>query len=159
MNPPESPSQGPQPIIFKEPSLGSSPAGPGTGRPSVTSLAHLVNLANDLREAFGGPPLTDLPRSKPGNAQQCLIARAFNFGCEIHPSGLPLADDCEYGYAQFEAPEHAARFAELVHGRAGSVIRVVPAIGGHYRYRVPLSTELNQIAIAFDNGRLPEYTT
>lgn len=53
-------------------------------------LVTLLNVANDLRDST----LSDLPISEPESANHCLVARAFNYNCEVEPShkgGNPTA--------------------------------------------------------------------
>lgn len=49
----------------------------------------LLNLANDMRKAKNDKTLDDLPVSIPQDANRCIIANAFNYGCNVDPdSGM-----------------------------------------------------------------------
>ena len=52
---------------------------------SKLTAVWLLNLANDMRIAKGDDPLDDLPMSERQNAERCIIANAFNYGCVVEP--------------------------------------------------------------------------
>src|SRR6187402_2687126 len=49
-------------------------------------LSKLLNISNDLRNVKGDKLLDDLPVSDPEQTTSCLVANAFNYGCEVNPS-------------------------------------------------------------------------
>lgn len=48
-------------------------------------LVLLLELANEMRKKKGDDLLEDLPVSDPWKMESCLIANAFNYGCQVNP--------------------------------------------------------------------------
>lgn len=110
-------------------------------RYKTSELAHLLSLANDMRAAKGDNLLTELPKSTPGNAAACVVANAFNYGCNVYPG------DGIY----FKVEEDAITYCKIV-GVDPKRVKHNPS-----RWRsanpwfAPLTTELANLAHAFDN--------
>lgn len=117
-------------------------------------LAYLLSLANDFRRANGGDPLEEIPPSRPGIPQDCIIANALNFDSLIFPA--TESSDAE-PRAAFTELEHAERFAKLT-GAHHVIDRGAEdeEYLGEWRWEVKLTPELNAIALAFDKGLLAE---
>lgn len=109
-------------------------------------LAGLLNLANDFRAALNGKRLERVPGGVQREPSRCILANALNFNCSIVP--------CAYGpgHAFFKEREHAERFVELT----GQDPDVIDGTTYPVEYGVPLTPELNAIAVAFDDDQLPE---
>ena len=119
-------------------------------RLEVKELVDLLNVSNDLRKLQGDEALRDLPRGIPGKSTSCLVANAFNYGCEVAPKdpsvyifynkvdSLPLII--------FESPSDTDKYLSVVKGakKVNSHVATMP-------------WWLNQIAYDFDRGVYREY--
>lgn len=120
------------------------------------SIIHAVNLANDLRKAFGEDILPDLPPSMPGDSNRCVLAAAFNFNCSV-----TVASE---GWEVRFSTEHAAqaeKLAELLgtEVREGHRQREPYYTLGERTYEpilvVTLPDSIGEIARQFDDEALP----
>jgi hypothetical protein len=105
-------------------------------------LSWLLGLANDMRAAHEDDLLDDLPESYPEDASACIIANAFNYDCEVQPlrSGP--------GRIYFATEDDKEKYLTIV----GEKSRIADA------YLVAeLTPELNEVALAFDDGEYNEY--
>ncbi len=105
-------------------------------------LSFLLGLANDLRIAKGDDILEDLPVSTPEDTGCCLVANAFNYGCEVIPYYGQV------GTIIFESEEDLSVYL--------SVVKDAKEVANK---TASLPSILNEIASDFDNGAFPEYAT
>lgn len=114
-------------------------------------LAWLLSMANDMRAANDDEKLDDLPISVPEDTGSCIIANAFNYGCEVNP-----ADDVEKSYIQFWTETDAETYCQVTGLDFGNIRP--ETIGSCTSWKVPLTPELNKVALAFDEGEYDEYS-
>lgn len=122
-------------------------------------VSYLLSLANDMRRAKGDEILDDLPESEPQEVHACIIANAFNYGCEVHPRGEHLED----AYIEFTEREDLETYLKVMNITDWETwARKQTAMTDLYETcwwtRGPLNKELNSIAVDFDEGkRFVEY--
>lgn len=121
------------------------------------NIVHAVNIANDLRTAFGEPLLNDLPQSKPGHPLKCVLARAFNFHCGVRPR----YENDEEGYKRM-GWEVIFQVSEKAQGQKLAELLETELEENHSEeyiyYTVALPQEIGDIARAFDDFWLdPKY--
>ncbi len=132
---------------------------PTSEEPYATSVAYtdveiateeeLLEFCNRVREAGGADILEALLPSRPGNAHECLIANALNFGCSVRPVGEKrngLFDKWKMDLPSNLTDEQAAAISEVV----GSPV-VGRRYSGVYRH-VDLPPHIGNAAHAFDEG-------
>lgn len=108
---------------------------------NAQTIAHAVNVANSLREAFGEEKIDDLPPSMPGKPRDCVLAKAFNFDCVI----ATAANDNWKAYFGKSGEAQAKKLAEML----PSTLKIL-----HNGFAVELPQEIGEIAIVFDRGGL-----
>lgn len=114
-------------------------------------IARAVNIANDLRSFFGEPPIDDLPKGIPSESDRCILARAFNFDCKIHPVGINKTGSWVASFDGHYA--EATKFAALL----GTTVKSIVRENKSTLNRVEIPTEIAEIARQFDKGLLPQY--
>jgi len=114
-------------------------------------LIFLLDLANEMRVKNNDSQLDDLPMSIPGSIGKCIVANAFNYGCEVYPSKTHNNIDGTKGHILFKNEKDCLAYIKII----GNALKdnVFPLKYGGF-YKAPLSKELNQIALAFDEGRV-----
>lgn len=110
------------------------------------ALSRLLNYANDMRVEKGDKQLEDLPKSIATSASSCIIARAFNYGCQVSPSVT------NGGEIFFNSKEDLETYLKVVPGSEVSECNEEIDL-----YVGRLTPELNRIALDFDNGEYEEY--
>jgi hypothetical protein len=116
-------------------------------------LSWLLGMANDMRAANDDEQLTDLPISVPEDVGACIIANAFNYGCEVNPS----SDGPETSYIQFWSRHDAEVYCKVTNIDPVEIKSVQDSLSSGTSWRVHLTPELNDVAIAFDEGEYDEY--
>lgn len=126
---------------------------PGFPDAPVATEQELLDFCNRVREAGGTTILDELLPSRPGNAGECLIANALNFGCKVWPDEI-LEDNLKAGVVRWKwfmylpgnlSAEQRRAIAEAVGNE------LVPA-GQSGDEKVELPTEIGNAAHAFDKG-------
>lgn len=136
-----------------------------------------VGLANSLRKATGVELIDDLPVGVPGNANDCILARAFNCGlsvCDAEADEYNLDEWCPqelqdkhdtdwilYGWIP------RSKFVLFKRWVAQMGLLMVPEVWLHHRWHgdrsdghealrisVYLPTDVGEIADRFDNGQM-----
>lgn len=127
------------------------------------AIAEAVNAANLFRKKYGHDLIDDLPQSKAGDSDKCVLARAFNFDCEV--DGLNNYQGNNYNpelnntwFAKFSArdKDKAEALAKILN------TEVVSENSDEYKERnnslnrvcVILPKKIAEIAVQFDNGNL-----
>ncbi len=112
-------------------------------------LIAALNAANDLREAFDEETLVDLPNGRAGASKSCILAKAFNFKCAVHPRG--------FGH-------WAVTFSKQYQDQANKLASILETEckelfygDDYYEYIVYLPREIALVAEMFDAGRLRQY--
>lgn len=111
-------------------------------------LAWLLGYANDMRAAKNDKLLKDLPDSYKGQPGSCLIANAFNYDCEVFPFAGGEIENTEIS---FRTQDDLDTYLKVT----GVKDYNVDLASG--TYIAQLTPELNDVAIAFDQGKIPEY--
>jgi hypothetical protein len=112
-------------------------------------LAWLLSVANDMRRKKGSNEIEDLPDSEAGVPSRCIIANAFNFGCNVYPG-----HKVETSEIIFKTKEDLDTYLKIMDLDQDSVVTE----NDEYKYYAARLTEdLNQVAIAFDEGEYKEY--
>jgi hypothetical protein len=111
-------------------------------------LAWLLDLANDMRIAKGDEQLNDLPQANKGQPRSCLIANAFNYGCSVYPAPRDEIFNAEISFKTQEDLDTYLKITGIENHR------IDEAWG---TYTAQLTPELNDLAIKFDQGKIPEY--
>jgi hypothetical protein len=107
---------------------------------SAETIMRAVEAANAVRAVGGAKPIKHLPAGKPGKTEHCILARAFNFDCEVgRKDGI--------WYVKF--PEDRQAEAEILAEELGTLVM------GLDNRRVCLPPDIGQIATDFDLLRLP----
>ena len=121
-------------------------------------IVRAVNIANDLRAEFGAPPIDDLPLGKRNDSNHCILARAFNFSCQITPSSI--SKNGEWVARFYDHEEEVKKFAELL-GTSDTIKSFDTSSSSHSSYNtiylVDIPEEIANIARQFDYGNLPQY--
>lgn len=125
-------------------------------------LVWLLDLANAMRKYKGDETLDDLPNAYRREPEECLIAKAFNYGCHVGPSG-----DNENGYIQFQSVSDRETYEKIIFERGltdgfeewkeSYIDDMGETYFNFYRLESFLPAELNNVAIAFDGGEYKEY--
>ncbi len=123
---------------------------------NAESIADAVNLANDFRAVFGGETIDDLPSGIPSESRHCVLAKAFNFDCEVDGSGGSEGD----WYVKFKtirvnsAKVKAEKLAEIL--ETDVKVNEYTSWDGTEQatYTVFLPDYIAAIAIAFDADEL-----
>lgn len=131
---------------------------------------YLLNLANDMRRAKNILiPLSDLPVSDRREPHSCIIANAFNSGCEVEPGSETITWETEA-----DANTYAKVMGFLVEIKTELVLHDddypeddeyentyvwTDSEGNHWAelmspYDTPMTNELVKIANEFDEGEL-----
>lgn len=114
---------------------------------SAEAVALAVNAANAVRKKFDAPLLDALPPGVRADESECILARAFNFDCEV--DGQHDGGDWSVRFPA-DRRAHAEVLAEAlstdVYVREGLVRSVY----------VTLPPEVAAIAAAFDDGDFGE---
>lgn len=120
----------------------------------ASSIAVALNIANDLRREFDEPVLDDLPLGVPNVPHHCILARAFNFGCNVS------CENENNWIVTFAEKEHRDLVAKALDESYPDRLREHDSdfsCADYSFYSVGLPGEISQIALAFDNGDLDEY--
>ena len=113
-------------------------------------LTLLLDLANDLRKKKDNDVLSDLPSSIPEEPSECLVANAFNYGCEVMP-GREFTRFAKN--ITFKTHEDAKLYQSIVLERTGDLME----IDDNFNFIVELHDDLNEIASKFDHHEYVEY--
>lgn len=116
------------------------------------AIAEAVNAANLFRKIYGESLIDDLPKSTAGEPEQCVLAKAFNFDCQVNGS----IDGTWYVEFPINEVEKAAQLATILGTETWRVDY------GHEKcneeeacyIRVELPKKIAMIATEFDSGRL-----
>jgi hypothetical protein len=122
-------------------------------------VSFLLSLANDMRREKGDPTLSDLPTSTPQEPNMCIIANAFNYGCEVNPHYNPRDR-----HILFNSEEDRDAYLKVVGISKEELADWQEEAAGKFWFKhdvaAPLTDELNDIATDFDEGkRFIEYVT
>lgn len=101
------------------------------------AMADTLAMVNTARKAFGVEALSELPSASPGQASDCIFARA------LRPIGVVSVDG--RGKMRFSDERKAATAASYWG------VEVDPLSG-----QVAAPPEFQEVITAFDNRRLPE---
>jgi hypothetical protein len=134
-------------------------------QPSPDDIIEAVNIANSLREKMGADTIDDLPPALPGDAGECLLARAFNFDCTVGSFRGKYTDKqrslCLYTWgARFRPTEkvQADALAEAIWGKGTKASRFDNIYSNLTRWEVPIPDKIASIAQAFDSYKMdPKY--
>jgi hypothetical protein len=125
-----------------------------------SDVSYLLSLANDMRKYNGDSSLDDLPISEPREVGSCIIANAFNYGCEVSPSSISGVTPS----IMFQTKQDRDTYLKVIGFSHDAFIDWFGSISAHWCYDeaghfpAPLTDELNQIALDFDKGiRFVEY--
>lgn len=113
-------------------------------------LVNLLEMANAMRKANGDKLLDDLPLSIPRDETACLIANAFNYGCIV----IPEDEHSGGGNITFNSLNDAQNYCEIT-GLNLDHYYLYPE--NYCEFNLPLTVELNAIAMAFDRNEYEEY--
>lgn len=131
----------------------------------------LLNLANDMRRAKEDQLLNDLPLSIPNNSENCIIANAFNYGCQVEPGNG--------GFITFQTIEDRNTYLKVMgmewspeeyecdctedyfcgcEDKEDTITVTYNGVnlGSYYYANAPMTEELVKIAEDFDEGLLFE---
>jgi len=108
------------------------------------TLIYLLDLANEMRARKGDDQLTDLPESIPSSPGKCIIANAFNYGCEV----LPSSKDDFRGVIIFNNQEDLDTYLDIVEIEKADIMH------SDIVFSAKLTKELNEIALNFDHGKI-----
>lgn len=134
------------------------------GETSPEVLAWVLSIANDMRSLNGDRLLDDLPKSQPGMPSECIIANAFNYGCQVGP----VRSENNTGSIIFFSAQDAKNYLTVMdismedaleYMNNHSMESVTYKTLEHYELvygsvPMPLTPELNKIANLFDEGEL-----
>jgi hypothetical protein len=116
-------------------------------------VSWLLNIANDMRKAKGDKLLVDLPSSVPQDPNNCIIANAFNYGCNVDPAP---------GIITFQNEEDVDTYFQVMGLNKADFTYDDDDFADDEVYRghvydsneAPMTQELIDIAEAFDNRSL-----
>lgn len=114
-------------------------------------LAWLLGMANDMRLANDDEPLEDLPISVPEDVGACIIANAFNYGCEVNPRNE------EVGTIIFWSQADAENYCSVTGIDPTTIVSKTNSLTSGETFVVKLTPELNEVALNFDDGMYEEY--
>lgn len=117
-------------------------------------IIEAVQMANALRESMGEKTLKDLPKGKRRKAEECILARAFNFNCTVSNTQVT-----SHGFAWVvNFPCSAMNEVQNKKIRAWAKEMGLAVMNDRpYVLTYVLPPEIGRIAARFDNGDLPEY--
>lgn len=113
---------------------------------TASNIVEAVELANKVRSASWNPfkrKLKDLPEGKPQQPKECVLAKAFNFGCHVNHNRY------EGWYVVF--PKSKKKYARKL---ADLVDRMMFGTSDGWKVRLP--DRIGQIAKDFDMRRLDD---
>jgi hypothetical protein len=113
----------------------------------VATEAELLQFCNKVREVGGAELLPALLPSEPGNASQCLIARALNFDCSVDCTGPSFEDSFGAVRPRWQMQVDSRERYDAIEGFVG--LGGV-ADDGYFEYRVNLPEEIGNAALLFD---------
>lgn len=121
------------------------------------AIAEAVNAANLFRQKYGVGLLDDLPPSYSEDPEQCVLANAFNFDCQV--DGLVQDPNNESAPDELRGNWYV-KFSVLDEDKAKSLAEILKT--GVYRWDdqgdthlcVLLPKEIARIAEVFDAGNL-----
>ena len=115
-------------------------------------IADAINVVNDFRKQFGLSALEDLPKGTPGDATNCIFAKAFNFDCVVAPHGHLDVNGKDMFGGSIIFNKHEGKKAKALAKILGTQVSA-----NEYNYVVELPTYIARIARSFDNRYLPQY--
>ncbi len=115
----------------------------------VATEAELLSFCNKVREVGGAELLPALLPSEPGNANQCLIARALNFDCQVDSTGTPYEDSFGNTHARWQMRVDSAKRYTTIEAFIGLGGTAEPEFDD---FRINLPEEIGNAALLFDHG-------